>query len=440
MNKNSFCQFIVLLITFFCICAITSENLLVDRAYGQSVVESRDSLSDDSNLQEESLNPIVKYIPGLFSFNDPQEDVLEKLKDIYDTQRVETIIWYKSEDLISGNNDSKLTLNIDIWNKSVALAEKTAEDIFQGICEMPKNEQENLILVGHSLGGRIVVLVLDKLHQKNLKIRQAILLGAAMDNNDPCIPNAVHASIDTVYSFVNPTDECLTLPIAIADRAMLGTGCSFYLDPKRFCEIQLDSIESHKSKDYLNKLKSCVLDDEMRQNCIIVPQGKKNIPAWFDPDLQWVVADQCQGWTLYKDNSELFYIVDDLSLIRAKGSESAMKESFLKVKKQLEAGVFDGERESTKNFNNIPVQQGKPVTQKLGSSKELYWKNKRYYKGWRLQLNSKTETFRILDPSSRVRAQGDKYAMEDAFNAVKKQIQNNSLPQSRKINQASKRF
>ena len=429
MNKNSFYQFLVLLITCFCICA--SENPLVDLACGQSVVESRDSLSDDSDLQGESSKPIVKYIPGLFSFDDPQEDVLEKLEDIYETQNVKVIIWYNPEDLISGYDVlkfsgydvSNLMLNMDIWEKSVDLADKKADEIFQNICEMTAEEQKKLILVGHSLGGRIVVRVLSKLQQKNLKIRQAILLGAAMDNNDPGIPYAVQATIETVYSFVNPTDKWLMSSLADVDRAMLGTGCAFYLDSKRFCEIRIESTDSHDSKVYLRKLNSCVLDDEMKQNCIIVPQDNKNIPEWYKADYEWTVADQCQGWTLYKDAFELFYVVDDLSLIRAKGSESAMTESFAKVKKQLEAGVFDGERESTKDFSNIPVQQDKPVTQKLGSSKELYWKNKRYYKGWRLQLNTKTETFRILDPSSRVRAQGDKSAMEDAFNAVKKQIQ-----------------
>ena len=429
MQSNTFLRpFHLLFWAVLVVCAITSENFFDSLAYGQSVAKLLDLLPpDDSIIQEESSNLIVKYIPGLFSFDDPQEDVVEKLKYIYETQNVKVITWYNSEDLISGNDASKLKLNLDIWEKSVELADKTADKIFQDICEMSTVERKNLILVGHSLGGRIVVRVLSKLQRKNLKIRQAILLGAAMDNNDPDIPNAIHATNDTVFSFVNPTDECLTLPIAIADRAMLGTGCSFYLDPKRFCEIQLDSIESHKSKDYLRKLNFCMLDDKMEQNCIIVPQDNKNIPEWYKAIYEWTVVDQCQGWTLYKGNFELFYIADDLSLIRANGSESAMKESFAKVEKQLEAGVFDGERESTNNFNNIPVQQNKPVTQELGSSKELNWKNKQYYKGWRLQLNIKTETFRILDPSSHVRAQGDKYAMEDAFYAVKKQIQKKQI-------------
>ena len=428
MQSKTFLRpFPLLILAVLVVCAITNENLLGLRAYGQSVAESRDSLSDDSNLQEESSSLIVKYIPGLFSFDNSQVDVLKNLEEIYKPKKVETIIWYKSEDLISNKKNLESAINLDIWKESVQLAEKTADNVFQDICKMSPEKQKNLILVGHSLGGRIVVCVLSKLQQKNLKIRQAILLGAAMNNNEQCLPSAVNASIDTVYSFVNPTDKWLTSSWAGVNRAMLGTGYAFYLDPKLFCEIQIDSTDSHDSEVYLRKFKYCMLDENMKQNCIIVPQGKKNIPEWFDEikgdELNWTVIDTYRGWVLKATDKSDYYIVDDLSLVRAKGTKEVMEESFAKVKKQLKAGVHDGERVSTKDFSKIIVKQDESFTPCLGSSKELYWKNKFNEKGWRLQLNTKTSKFRILDPSSHVRAQGDKYTMEDAFYAVKKQIQ-----------------
>lgn len=375
----------------------------------------------------------VIYIPGLFSFDDPQEDAREKLESIYpDAQKIESYLWFDSKKL---NQQGKL-FNNKIWEESVQLAEDTADEIFRDICKMSPEEQKNQILVGHSLGGRIVVRVLDKLRQKNLKIRQAILLGAAMDNNDPCIPSAVNASIDTVYSFVNPTDEWLTSSWAGVDRAMLGTGCAFYLDPKRFCEIQIDSTTSHDSEDYLSKFDQCKYANKLKQNCIIVPQEKRNTPEWLDNKASWTVVDSCQDktlrqdWTLQKDKKGTFYVVDDLTLIRARGTEAVMKESFSKVKKQLEAGVFDGERESTNNFMGIMINLPSNklvIKEQLGSSKELNWKNKNnyYYKGWRLQINTQTLEFRILDPSSHVRAEGsgkDQFEMEFAFKKLEKRL------------------
>ena len=417
--------------------------ILAALVFGIKTVDNRTSIKDNKQPivvgiinkteilpEEKSFQPVVLYIPGLFSYDDPQEPVLKSLKRIYrNAMRVEPYIWYMPQNAPIEKTDSKLKWDPRIWEKSVAMAEDTAENLYQDISKKSETERKKLILVGHSLGGRIVIRVLNKLNKKNMKIRQAVLLGAAIENNNSDIPGAVDASIDTVYSFVNPTDKWL--PFADENRAMLGTGCYDFLDPKRFCEIQIDSTTSHDSEDYLRKFEFCMSSHNMNQNCIIVPQEKRNIPEWFNKSFIWSVVDQCQVWSLYKDKYDNYVIVDDLSFVRARGTNIIMTESFAKVKKQLQAGVSDGERESKEDFSNIsvPVQQDESELPLLtlgsfGSSKELNWRNEQNVNGWRLQNNNVTKKSRILDPSSRIRAQGSKEEMKSVFNKLKLSLPN----------------
>ena len=50
---------------------------------------------------------------------------------------------------------------------------------------MPAAEREELTIVGHSLGGRITARVLARLAEKGLRVRQAVLLAAAIPYEDP---------------------------------------------------------------------------------------------------------------------------------------------------------------------------------------------------------------------------------------------------------------
>lgn len=437
---------ILMILSVFCFGMTTTQNWagMFDNNQPGFDKQSVNPAQSGNNQQ-----PKVIYVPGLFSFDDPQKPVLKDLKSIYNTPNVENYPWYNpqnkqdekdnpnekadSNDKEANSNEKANSEPIwerSVWKKSVKMAETASGDLYQKIANMSEKERKNLVLVGHSLGGRIVVRVLDKLNKNNMKIRQAILLGAAMDNNDPCIPSAVQASIETVYSFVNPTDKWLMSCLADVKRAMLGTGYYDYLDPNQFCEIQIDSTERHDSSIYILSFYLCCMNKNMKQNCIIVPQEMICIPEskYYSLSL-WTVVDSCQDktlqqdWTLRTDNDKTYIIVDDLCFVRAKGTKDAMTESFAKVKKQLQNGVSDGERETTKQFtindNSIFDNLVEPVFQKFGSSKELYWRNKHNINGWRLQNNISTKKYRILDPSSHILALGSQGEIETAFDKLK---------------------
>ena len=90
------------------------------------------------------------------------------------------------------------------------------------IAAMPKEEQDNLVLVGHSLGAYIAVKTLENLSRRQMKINQAILLGAAIDSNDSAIPAACQATIVPIEYTINYLDWALALYPLVASNTALG--------------------------------------------------------------------------------------------------------------------------------------------------------------------------------------------------------------------------
>ena len=106
----------------------------------------------------------VWFIPGWLRSEAPSEDVMESVANAFPASRVEFKAW-------DGDNV--------VWPLSVDSADKESWRFAFEIAMMPQDERESLTLVGHSLGGRIVARVLARLSENGMKVRQAVLMGAA---------------------------------------------------------------------------------------------------------------------------------------------------------------------------------------------------------------------------------------------------------------------
>ena len=118
----------------------------------------------------------VVFIPGWFS---------ETISFVYEPQ----LRKYFPEDKIS-----ILTWESAVsWKKAVENADRFLPRGVEYIASKSAHEQENIILVGYSLGGRIVVNVAKILAQRGIAVKQIILLGAAVDydvNLTECIKSS----------------------------------------------------------------------------------------------------------------------------------------------------------------------------------------------------------------------------------------------------------
>ena len=95
------------------------------------------------------------------------------------------------------------------WRKSLKNADSQWAMLSRELELMPESVRTNVTLVGHSLGARIVVRTLANLAGKGMKVRQGILLGAAIRNDDPDLQRIGGASVRPVLNLRNPNDVTL---------------------------------------------------------------------------------------------------------------------------------------------------------------------------------------------------------------------------------------
>ena len=136
----------------------------------------------------------VWFVSGFLSGLHPQEDALGILQKVFPDATVSLWNWESTGHL---------------YHECQDIADKEGAVIAQAIEKMSTAERENLVLVGHSLGGRIVVRTMALLAKNGLKIERAVILGAAIPYDDDDIPVALHASKMPNIIVYNHNDDIL---------------------------------------------------------------------------------------------------------------------------------------------------------------------------------------------------------------------------------------
>lgn len=228
-------------------------------------------------------SPIIWYIPGFLSGDNPQNAMYYLLKTIYsDAQNIKNIVWENQRvsvldfvaQAVETTTANTLTLLSAIvsyiddpsepaiiptpvkfasrWIKALNDIDPTAILLAKKISILPSRERQKLILIGHSLGGNIVIRTLAHLSQHNCSIHSAVLLGAAISNTDENIPLATNATIEPIHSMINPNDEALKDYQMVTGNLALGrTGCTLSGDHKNFREHCTAYSTEHSSEYYL---------------------------------------------------------------------------------------------------------------------------------------------------------------------------------------------
>ena len=106
------------------------------------------------------------------------------------------------------------------WNDAKKNAEKEAVLLYEKISKMSPDVRENLILIGHSLGARVVVRTAKLLREKNIKVKQIILLGAAVNYDDPDFQACDQVSIQPFINVYNRNDYVLKIAYGNKERTL----------------------------------------------------------------------------------------------------------------------------------------------------------------------------------------------------------------------------
>ena len=289
----------------------------------------------------------VWFIPGWLRSEKPADGVLECVTNAFPTAKVEFKAW-------DGDNV--------VWPLSVDSADKESWRIAFEIAMMPPDVRTNLTLVGHSLGGRITARVLARLAENGLKVKQAILMGAAIPSDDPDLEKMGRASALPVLAVCNPDDVVLRYVYTMVGAVVGGekatafgangtpspcenvVECVTPTNITRQVEIGekwakmsvLKDIANHHEKFYIGYAKR-LLDGEEPSGKVMVPQGFPGISGHvMDSMVWWDVLDSSGGWKLEKNKvTGHCRIIDPDKLRKAWGREAEMRAAFEKVKQQI---------------------------------------------------------------------------------------------------------
>ena len=285
----------------------------------------------------------VWYIPGWMRTQEPRSDVMTSVTNAFPDAKVEFKAW-------DGNRV--------VWPHAVESADKESWRFAFEVAMLPKEERENLILVGHSLGGRITARILARLAEHGLKVRQGILLAAAIPSDDADLKGMGGGSELPVWAVCNPDDVTLRYVYAIAGgEKAVAFGANGSIAP-------------------LANVRECVTP--------------KDITRQVDVNANWAkvqfVKDIC-------NHCELFYF------------------DYLRR-------VLGGEGDS----GEVMVHQSLPSVESKVMDMGFWWEVVEEFKGWKLECNKVTGHARILDPKRVRKAWGPLDEVRKSFEKVKSQL------------------
>ena len=151
----------------------------------------------------------VIFVPGWKSKNNVQLPVQREIKKIFKTRKISVRHW-----------ESNCS-----WSIAKANSEKEAQTLSEKIIKMPAERQQKLILAGHSLGGRIVARTAQKLNEAKIKVKQVILLGAAINCDDRDLKACSEVSTEPFINVFNRDDNVLKLAYGNLERALAAGYC-----------------------------------------------------------------------------------------------------------------------------------------------------------------------------------------------------------------------
>ncbi|MCQ2389491.1 MAG: alpha/beta hydrolase, partial [Kiritimatiellae bacterium] len=248
-----------------------------------------------------------------------------------------------------------------VWPHAVESADKESWRLAFEAAMMSKEEREKLVIVGHSLGGRITARILSRLAEHGLKVRQASLMAAAIPNGDPDLAKMGGGSELPVLAVCNPDDVTLRYVYTLAGgESAVAFGANGTLKPianvkecvtpKNITEqVKIDAewgkVESLKKVanhcelfyiDYLRRL----LGGEAASGEVMVPQALPTVEGKvMDCGLWWDTLAETNGWKLQRNKvTGHGRIIDPEKVRKAWGGVEEMAKSFEKVRGLLDAG------------------------------------------------------------------------------------------------------
>jgi hypothetical protein len=190
-------------------CLPVIGNINAIRRISSHVVDNRNIMDfglTDINKNSNS-NQIIICIDGFMS-----ESGHEQFSDwSLGLQSLKSNSWLQGYKWASNNIKTVLTGGVSSWYESVGNSEKASLSLVRdiGLIYSFKPDAE-IILMGHSLGARVIFNALKNLQKTNLRIQEVYLFGGAVSRNDKAGWLSALTTVDKkIYNFYSFNDSVL---------------------------------------------------------------------------------------------------------------------------------------------------------------------------------------------------------------------------------------
>ena len=306
------------------------------------------------------LAMIVWYFPGWLRTQEVQEGVVPALEATFPGAEVVFKSW---------DGDT-------LWPLATKHADEAADKFVAEIAALPPEKRDELVLVGHSLGGRIVTRVASRLGAKGLAVREVVLMGAAIPLKDQEVSGVGKGSRLPVLAICNPQDVTLRYVYAAlglewsaafgANGAVekLANVTEVVVPTSLVKETPIDSVwgKSEKLKEianhhalfYLACLKKTIEGEPLPKEDMVVQDFITVEAPVMDREIWWDVLDTRNGWKLERNKvTGHARILDPKKIRRAWGTVPNMTAAFAKLAASsrsvggrcLARGLFEGSDE-----------------------------------------------------------------------------------------------
>ena len=203
---------------------------------------------------------------------------------------------------------------------------------------MPEAERRELVLIGHSIGGRIVLNLLNRLAAKGKKVHSAVLLAAVVPCDSPQIPHALDAVRFEICDVSNPGDLILKdlYPLDGDHTAPLGYAGWVGCDPRL-----IEGVCRHEGGSFLIHFAYLYLEELERMYRALPPRvevSSASPPRRPADTLFWQDVEVYGSWRLQRHyDGRSARLLDPDGVRRAAGDNASVRVVFADVKRQLDA-------------------------------------------------------------------------------------------------------
>lgn len=265
----------------------------------------------------------VWFVPGWRTGFDGRAGCVKILKDTFPGRKIVVKSW-----------DSRQPWPVANRNSAVF-----TETLFAELSAMPEAERRELILIGHSIGGRIVLTLLNRLAEQGKKIHSAALLATVVPCDSPLIPKALDAVRFEICDISNPGDLILKYlyPLDGDHAAPLGYAGWVGGDPRL-----IEGVCRHDDSSFLIHFAYLYLEELERMYRTLPPRVETASPA--SPPrrpadtLFWRDVEVYGNWRLQRHyDGRRTRLLDPDGVRRAAGDDGSVRAVFADVKRQLDS-------------------------------------------------------------------------------------------------------